>query len=395
MPDHDVVILGAGPYGLAATAHLRKVPGLDVRIFGDPLSFWKRNMPAGMFLRSYWAASEISPPDDSLTLKAYEEKTRKKLPDHLPIQEFIAYGTWYQRAAVPDVDQRKIARVESGPSGFQIYLTNGERLTARRFVVAAGIAPFAWRPPEFASLPPARASHTSDHRNFRPFAGKEVLIVGCGQSGLESAALLHETGARVEMVGREQHIHWLFGWASRALHRGLGRWVRDFLYAPTDLGPAGLSQLVARPDVLRRCPRWLQTRAMKRCLRSAGAGWLVERLRSVPLHLGRTVTEVREAGEKVRIRLDDGTERTVDHVLLATGYHVDIRKYDFLAPQLLAAVHRNNGFPILREGMESSVPGLHFLGAPAIWSFGPLMLFISGTWYTCRALLRQIRPAAA
>jgi FAD-dependent urate hydroxylase len=40
--------------------------------------------------------------------------------------------------------------------------------------------------------------------------------------------------------------------------------------------------------------------------------------------------------------------------------------------------------------MESSVPGLHFLGAPAAWSFGPIMRFVSGGWYTGRALVRTI-----
>jgi hypothetical protein len=40
--------------------------------------------------------------------------------------------------------------------------------------------------------------------------------------------------------------------------------------------------------------------------------------------------------------------------------------------------------------MESSVPGLHFLGAPAAWSFGPIMRFVSGGWYTGQALARTI-----
>jgi hypothetical protein len=46
--------------------------------------------------------------------------------------------------------------------------------------------------------------------------------------------------------------------------------------------------------------------------------------------------------------------------------------------------------------MESSVPGLHFLGAPSAWSFGPIVRFVSGGWYTSRALVRAIaRPSRA
>jgi hypothetical protein len=36
------------------------------------------------------------------------------------------------------------------------------------------------------------------------------------------------------------------------------------------------------------------------------------------------------------------------------------------------------------------VPGLHFVGAPAAWSFGPIVRFVSGGWYTSRALVRTI-----
>ena len=39
------------------------------------------------------------------------------------------------------------------------------------------------------------------------------------------------------------------------------------------------------------------------------------------------------------------------------------------------------------------MPGLHFLGAPAAWSFGPTMRFVSGGWYAGRALSRAVASA--
>jgi hypothetical protein len=51
---------------------------------------------------------------------------------------------------------------------------------------------------------------------------------------------------------------------------------------------------------------------------------------------------------------------------------------------------RVNGYPILDKGFESTVPGLHFLGAPAAWSFGPLMRFVAGTEFAARGLVRGI-----
>ena len=50
--DCDVAIVGAGPYGLAAAAHLAPTHGLEVRVFGRSMSFWDEQMPRGMLLRS-------------------------------------------------------------------------------------------------------------------------------------------------------------------------------------------------------------------------------------------------------------------------------------------------------------------------------------------------------
>jgi hypothetical protein len=102
------------------------------------------------------------------------------------------------------------------------------------------------------------------------------------------------------------------------------------------------------------------------------------------------VVSVGLVGEKVRIRLDDGTERVVDHVLLGTGYRVDISRYEFLAPSLLGSIKTINGYPFLTEGLETSVSGLHILGSPAAWNFGPLMQFVSGTTYVGSTLAKYV-----
>jgi thioredoxin reductase len=369
---------------------LRTIRGLDVRVFGEPMSFWDRNMPLGMYLRSNWSATQIADPNRALTLEAYIAANGNHLSQPVPLDRFIQYGRWYQGQAIPDLDQRKIARIESGSQGFRAALADGEIVESRRVVIAAGIGSFPWRPPEFRDLPTSLASHTSEHRDLAKFAGKRVLAVGGGQSALESAALMHEAGAIVEVVARSREIHWLQGWASKTLHHRAGTFIRRLLYAPTDVGPAGVSQLLARPDLLRYLPRGLKNKLWKRSIRPAGARWLVSRLEKVPIHLGRSVVSVSPVGDKARVRLDDGSERTVDHVLLGTGYQVDISKYEFLDPNLVQSIRRVNGYPVLGKGLETSLPGLHILGAPAAWTFGPLMQFVSGTRYASPALTRHI-----
>jgi cation diffusion facilitator CzcD-associated flavoprotein CzcO len=386
----DVAIIGAGPYGLSAAAHLETVKGLEVRTFGEPMSFWNCNMPKGMLLRSNWTATRIADPECSLTLEAFQSASSVKLSRPVPLDRFVQYGLWFQHEAVPDLDQRKILRLESVPRGFRLALGDGEGLNARRVIIAAGIGAFARRPAEFDHVPVSLASHSSEHRDLRRFSRKHVLVVGCGQSTLESAALLHEGGAIVEVVGRARSIHWLQGTLSKTLHQGLGKLTGKLLYAPTDVGPAGLSQLMARPNLLRRLPRRLQNRLWKRCIRPAGSRWLVDRLRDVSIHLGCSVVSAAVVGGRLRVGLSDGGERVVDHVLLGTGYRVDVSKYAFLTGELMQRIQTVNGYPVLCQGFETSVAGLHIVGAPAAWSFGPLLQFVSGTTYASRSLLRVI-----
>jgi cation diffusion facilitator CzcD-associated flavoprotein CzcO len=395
MTNCDVAIIGAGPYGLSATAHLRTVKGLDVHTFGEPMCFWERNMPKGMLLRSGWAASQIADPNQSMRMEDYQAASRTHFSSPVPLDCFLRYGTWYQRRAVPDLDKRKVARVEPDAKGFRLLLAEGEAILSRRLVVAAGIGSFTWRPPEFVGLPSSLASHTSDHRELRSFAGKQVLVVGSGQSALESAALLHEGGAEVEIVARTRKINWLGGVVSSTIQYGLGTTISKLFYAPTDVGPAGISKVVARPDLVRRFPRQVQDWLRKRSIRPGGARWLVARVENVPKSLGRSIVSATPVGERIKVRLDDGSERTIDHVLLGTGYRVDVSKYDFLAPALAQSISRFGGYPRLKEGFESSVRGLHFLGAPGVWSFGPLMQFVVGTHYASSALLRCIAGKAA
>jgi cation diffusion facilitator CzcD-associated flavoprotein CzcO len=390
----DVAIIGAGPYGLSATAHLRGIKGLDVHAFGEPMSFWQRNMPVGMLLRSGWAASHIPDPNGSLTLETYRTASRNHFSTPVPLDRFVDYGLWYQRQAAPDLDRRKIVRVEVDAKGFRLTFEVGEAVLARRVVVAAGIGSFAWRPAQFAHLPNSLASHTCEHRDFQRFVGKKVLVIGSGQSALESAALLYESGAEVEVAARARQINWLGGLVSRTIQQGLGARASKLLYAPTDVGPAGISQIVARPDLVRRFPRPAQDWLRKRSIRPAGARWLVRRLQNVPIKLGSSVMSASAVGERVRVRLDDETDRIIDHVFLGTGYRVDVSKYEFFAPELAKSICRFQGYPRLSEGFETSVPKLHILGAPAVWSFGPLMQFVVGTNYASRALFRCIAGKA-
>ena len=162
------------------------------------------------------------------------------------------------------------------------------------------------------------------------------------------------------------------------------------LYSSHDVGPAGISRLVAAPNLVRRIPLGLRDKIRTRAVRSGGSRWLPARLTKIQLTTGQFVTEANCAGDEVELRLDDGSRRRVDHVLLGTGYSVDIARYRFLSAELLGQVNVMDGYPQLRSGFASSVPGLHFIGATAARTFGPLLYFVAGTEFASKELTIHI-----
>ena len=339
-------------------------------------------MPKGMLLRSGWRASYIADPGHALSLEAFQSATGLRVPTPVPLDHFVSYGQWFQSQVVPDVDQRVVTKVNSASKEFLLTLENGEIVAANRVIVATGIAPFAFIPEEFSHLPKCLATHASEHKDLSKFVGKEIAVIGGGQSALESAALLREAGATVHVYVREPQVHFL-GWRTRIMAL---KPLFNLLYSWTDVGPAGLSQLVSHPQYLRALPQLLQKPIARRCIRPAGASWLPARLSEVQLHLGQAVQSATRADSRLKLQISDGSQPVVDHLLLGTGYKIEISKYQFLTPDILGAVRQASGYPLLNADFQSSVAGLYFLGAPAAWSFGPLMRFVAGTEFGCARL---------
>ena len=386
----DVAVIGAGPYGLSLGAHL-KGKGISARVFGEPMEFWANKMPEGMLLRSPRVASNLSDPDGAFTLDAYEAASKVAPSAPVPLETFVEYGRWFRHQLESDLDQRNVMRVNLDSPGFRITLTDGDELRARRVVVATGIGPFRKKPAAFQNLPSEYVTHCYEGRAIRKFAGKRVAVIGAGQSALESAALLHEAGAEVEVLARQGHINWI-GQHSWLHHLGP---ISAMLYSSHDVGPAGISRLVAYPKINALIPLKLRDKIRTRAVRPAGARWLPERLQDVTITTGRDVVETTMVRDEIALKLEDGSERRVDHVLLGTGYKVDISKYDFLPGDVTGKIQQCDGYPKLSRGFSCSLPGLHFVGATAARSFGPLLYFVAGTEFASREFLSYVSKYAA
>jgi len=313
---HQVAIIDAGPYGLATAGHLRAAK-IETCVFGEPMEFWQNQMPEGMLLRSSWDACHIADPHCTSTLDNYSASQNVPVPRPVPLDRFIDYGRWFQKRIVPDVDRRRVVGIEKTGRGFRLDLNDGDCVQVQRVIVATGISLFARRPPQFSGLPLTLVSHTSEHRNLKRFAGQRMVVIGAGQSALETAALLHEIGAEVELLARQPRVRWLdqkMRWLKSEANP-----IRPLLYPRTDVGPPGLNLIVATPELFKRLPRPLQEKIAYRSIRPAGTGWLVPRVREVRITTGVEVSSARATGECLSLDLSDGSKRALDHVMLATG----------------------------------------------------------------------------
>lgn len=351
------------------------------------MQFWANQMPAGMLLRSPRVASTISDPRRAFTLEAYEASAGIQAKQRVPLETFVDYGKWFRNQLGETLRTTGIRNVTRENGHFRVTLADGDTLRSRRVVVAAGIGPFAKKPAPFTELEPAHFSHCYEGRQPAEFAQKRVAVIGAGQSALESAALLQEAGADVEVIARLPELRWI----------GRHKWLHEMgplsamLYSKHDVGPIGISRLVAMPRLLSYFPVKLRDKIRTRAVRPAGAPWLGPRLKAVRISVGRQVKAARSDSHEARLTLDDGSERRVDHVVLGTGYRVEISRYSFLDAALTSEVSQFDGYPRLAAGFRSSIPGLHFIGAAAAKSFGPLLYFVAGTEFASQRLTDYIR----
>ncbi|TQK99037.1 pyridine nucleotide-disulfide oxidoreductase [Streptomyces puniciscabiei] len=387
-----MVVIGAGPYGLSVAAHLRAA-GVPVRIFGEVMGSWRHAMATGMFLKSTPDATDLSAPELGGRLSDFRRvRGESELTELTPIpcDVFVRYGQWFQKRYVGDVEPARVASVDRGPSssGFAVGLDDGRQLTAAAVVVATGLNGLAYIPKELLRLVPegpgagALVSHTSHHSDLSRYAGQRIAVVGGGQSALESAALLHEAGAHVQVLVRERRVLW--GSVPQ-----LGRpWPQRLAQPASPLGTGWTLAAVCRaPGGVRRLPAAARLLLFRRALGPSGGWWLRDRVEDVvPVRTSSRVTHAEASGSTARLELTmpGGSEGlAVDHVLAATGYRLDIDALAFLVPTLRRRVVCVPGSkaPQLTRTFETSVPGLYVAGSLAAPTFGPMMRFVAGTEY--------------
>jgi cation diffusion facilitator CzcD-associated flavoprotein CzcO len=253
--------------------------------------------------------------------------------------------------------------------------------------MAVGLYYYANVPNEYNHLPQELVSHSFDHASFNRFTGKQVVVVGAGQSAVEYTALLHEIGASVHLVARRP-IHWLG--PDRADER---TFFEQVLAPNAGIAPGWKNwALEYLPYLFHRFSQEKKDRFIHNHYTAAASDWLRDRvIGKAILHENQKIETIRAVGNSVEVVLANGEKLKSDHVMLATGYKVDITRLPMLSPSLLTEIKTDMNVPVLNPWFESSVPGLYFIGLTSLPSFGPLYRFVVG----CKAAAPRVAAAVA
>jgi cation diffusion facilitator CzcD-associated flavoprotein CzcO len=395
----DVAIVGAGPYGLSIASHLRAA-GVNYRQFGEPMRLWSSTMPKGMCLKSQGFASNLDDPAGKYTLEAFCAETGRPYASYgLPVALgiFVAYGRWFQAKAGLEVDEVLVTGLSRrGNGGFELTLSDASRVHASRVVIAIGVEAFAYLAEPLASLPSSVCSHPSAHDDLSKFRGDEVVVVGAGQSALETAALLHENGASVTLVARTHDLRW--NGDPLPLERPLYQRMRE---PESGLGSGWATWFYTQhPELFRHLPKGQRVFRARTALGPAGASWLRPRVEGkLPIITGHTMAWAKPDGNGVRLGLQTpsgpGQELIADHIIGATGYRTDLSRLEFLDDQVRSGLRVLAGSPVVGADYQSTVPGLYFAGPAVAPSFGPVMRFVCGSRHAAGTVARQLIGSSA
>jgi FAD-dependent urate hydroxylase len=315
------------------------------------------------------------------TIEAYLQ-SRGQTPkdvEPLSLDFYLTYVDWFQKQKNIQPLPVYIERLDSSDEHFVATTIAGDTLTAKNVVLAPGFRHFANIPEDLkAKLPPGSFQHTCDYVDFRDAADKRYLIIGGRQSAFEWAALLLESGAAA--------IHLSHRHASPAYAVADWSWVKPLVDNMVD-DPSWFRRLSQKEkdDVSYRM--WAQGRLKIE-------PWLESRLQSERVtvwpHTEIFSCVANESGE-LEVKLTNGEAITVDRIVLATGYKVDIARLPVLAAgNLLKRIETRNGFPVLDDHFETTVPGLFITSMPAAQDFGPFFGFTNSVRTSARLIIARL-----
>jgi cation diffusion facilitator CzcD-associated flavoprotein CzcO len=390
-PMPDVLVIGAGMYGIAAAGALlfkglRNLQVLDRAPEGleGPWITTARMET----LRSPKQLPGVALGIPSLTFRAWFEATSgSKAWDALykvPNRVWQDYLTWVRNvlnlpvrnsvdvlAVTPHEDHVALTLREAGVERIvytrRLVLASGRNGTGGASL-PAGIDPALW---------PSRAAHSYEDIDFNALRGRHLAVIGAGPASWDNAATALERGAaRVDMYVRRAVLP--------QINKGRGSAHPGFFEGWASLPADEKWRLLVYTHDLQAPP---PHESVHRALRQPG----------FHIHLGTSLISAKPAGVGVELALSNGTTATADFLILGTGFTVDMARIPELAavaPSIDTWADRYtpppgmereelSKFPWLEHGFEltGSMPGLsriHLFNHAAMASLGAIASDVPG-----------------
>ena len=343
--DVPVIVIGAGPAGLAVGACLKRAGVRSILLErGENVgSTWRRHYDRLHLhtARQHSALPFIPFPPDT--------------PRYASRQQVVDYLENYAKRTALDIRFGQEVVSATRAAGRWTVTTNDNTYESPFLVVAAGNI----REPNVPTYPgrenfTGEVLHSSQYRNGSAYAGKSAVVVGFGNSGGEIAIDLHDSGARTTMSVRS---------AVNVIPRELFGLPILSIGIAQQRTPARISDRLNAP-ILRAVIGDFTKHGLRKL--PYGPATQIRKHHTIPLIDIGTIDLIKSGAITVRpgieaftttgVTFTDGTHVDADVVVLATGYRP--RVDTFIDAR---ASYDENGTPLI-SGHEAGVPGLYYCG---------------------------------
>ncbi|MER6564867.1 NAD(P)/FAD-dependent oxidoreductase [Streptomyces sp. NPDC001093] len=351
--DRPVYVIGAGPGGLAAAYALRArgIRAVVLEKAENVGASWRGHYDR---LRLHTTRRLSALPGLKIPRKSGRWVSRDDVVRYLE-----KYAEHHELEIVTGVEVFRVERAADG-TGWLLHASGGRELTGSAVVVATGYN-HTPRVPDWPGRDTYTGEflHASAYRNAKPYAGRDVLVVGVGNTGAEIAVDLVEGGAsRVRLsvrttphIVRRTTLGWPAQYSGVLVRRLPVRLVDRLARSMARLGVPDLSaQGLPRPDT------GMYSRVNEGAVPVQDVG-LIDAVRQRRVEVVAAV-ESFEGGNPGKVVLADGSRIEPDAVIAATGY---TRALEALVGHL--GVLDGRGKPVVHGSRTpAQAPGLYFTG---------------------------------
>ncbi len=360
MPKTEVLIIGAGPYGIAIANELF-ANGVPFQIIGKPFDLWLNYTQNHSSIRSDWLTSEVYCPTGRYGfLKFLQEKRfsnkNEILKKRLPVELYRKYLKYVLTQLPYLIEDSKCIQLQQNNGLFQAKLENQKIIEAQVVILATGIESHKYLPAIFQKSNETPIVHSWNVNGVLNIEGKNILVVGRGQSAAEAICQLSKKNKINWLLRKEPEYYSEPINLPVPVFKSLRFLSGLFFYLPLKirklLGKKFVSVTIT-PDL----KKYMESNSVKKIFSD------VNDLNSLDIY---------------------------DLIISATGFTYSLDSISFLDNKLKGCIETQGDVPKLNRCFESSCKGLFFAGGITEFSHGPAMRFMMGAPFTAKTIARAV-----